>query len=124
MARIVQNLLLAVPQHYKGNPLGLVRMWAHECHRVWHDRLIFDVDREAYMNFMRAGIKDFTDMKEEAIFEEPLIYTSYVALCNGHEATYLPVAEMVQLKNVLEAKLEEYNEVVARMDLVLFDQAM
>jgi hypothetical protein len=64
MARIVQNLLLALPQHYKGNPLGLVRMWAHECHRVWHDRLIFDADRDAYMNFMRAGLKEFPDFKE------------------------------------------------------------
>jgi dynein heavy chain len=124
MARIVQNLLLALPQHYKGNPLGLVRMWAHECHRVWHDRLIFDADRDAYMNFMRAGLKEFPDFKEEAVFEEPLIYTSFVAMCQGHEATYLPVAEMSALKGVLEGKLEEYNEVVARMDLVLFDQAM
>jgi dynein heavy chain len=45
-------------------------------------------------------------------------------MCQGHEPTYLPVAEMAQLKTTLEAKLEEYNEVVARMDLVLFDQAM
>jgi len=79
-ARIVQNLLLAMPQHYKGNPLGIVRMWAHECHRVWHDRLIFDADREAYMGFLRNGIKEFGDFKEEAIFEEPLLYTSYVAM--------------------------------------------
>jgi len=95
MARIVQNLLLAVPTQYKGNTLGMVRMWAHECHRVWYDRLIFDADREAYMNFMRNGIKEFSDMKEETIFEEPLLYTSYVAMCNGHEPTYLPVAEMI-----------------------------
>ena len=40
-------------------------MWAHECHRVWYDRPIFDVDREAYMNFMRAGIKEFQEFKEE-----------------------------------------------------------
>jgi dynein heavy chain len=45
-------------------------------------------------------------------------------MCQGHEATYLPVADMLTLKGTLEAKLEEYNEVVARMDLVLFDQAM
>lgn len=63
-------------------------------------------------------------MKEEDIFAEPLIYTSFVAMCNGHEPTYLPVKEMVDLKGVLEAKLEEYNEMIARMDLVLFDQAM
>lgn len=124
MARIVQNLLLAKPHAYKGNPLGLIRMWAHECHRVWHDRLIFDADREAYMNFMKIGIKEFTDFKEEAIFEEPLIYTSFDAMCKGHEPTYLPIPEMSALKNVLEAKLEEYNDIVAKMDLVLFDQAM
>jgi dynein heavy chain len=124
MARIVQNLLLCQPQHYKGNPLGVIRMWAHECHRVWHDRLIFDVDREAYMGFMRNGLKEFGDFKEEAIFEQPLIYTSFVAMCAGHEPTYLPVAEMAKLKEVLEGKLEEYNEVVAKMDLVLFDEAM
>jgi len=106
-------MLLALPQHYKGSPLGIIRMWAHECHRTWHDRLIFDIDREAYMNFMRNGIKEFGDFKEEQIFEEPLLYTSYVAMCGGHEATYLPVTEMVALKGTLEAKLEEYNEVVA-----------
>lgn len=73
------------------------------------------------MGFMRNSIKEFGDFKEEAIFEEPLLYTSYVAMCQGHEATYLPVKEMADLKVTLEAKLEEYNEVVARMDLVLFD---
>lgn len=70
---------------------------------------------------MRNGIKEFTDFKEEEIFAEPLLYTSFVAMCNGHEPTYLPVMQMNDLKNVLEAKLEEYNEVVAKMDLVLFD---
>ena len=45
-------------------------------------------------------------------------------MCQGHEASYLPVAEMAALKSTLEAKLEEYNEVIAKMDLVLFDEAM
>jgi dynein heavy chain len=116
--------MLAQPAHYRGNPLGVVRLWAHECHRVWRDRLIFDVDVEAYMVFMRTAAKEFTDLKEEAIFEEPLLYTSYVAACSGHEAAYLPIQGMEHLKGVLEAKLEEYNEQVASMNLVLFDEAM
>jgi dynein heavy chain len=91
---------------------------------VWRDRLIFDVDREAYMTFMRTAAKEFGDLKEEAIFEEPLLYTSYVAACSGHEAAYLPIQGMEHLKGVLEAKLEEYNEQVASMNLVLFDEAM
>ena len=45
-ANIIENLLLAQPSTYKGNVLGMVRMWAHECHRVWKDRLIFPEDHE------------------------------------------------------------------------------
>jgi len=39
-SKIVQNLMLAQPNHYKGNPLAIVRLWVHECHRVWKDRFI------------------------------------------------------------------------------------
>lgn len=76
------------------------------------------------MGYMRAALKEFPDVKEEAVFETPLLYTSYVAACEGHEASYLPVNDMQKLKAVLEAKLEEYNEQVASMNLVLFDAAM
>lgn len=53
-----------------------------------------------------------------------MLYTSYVKACEGHEATYFPVDQMDKLKEVLEAKLEEYNENVGSMNLVLFDVAM
>jgi len=91
---------------------------------VWQDRLIYEEDRDVYMTYMKTAIKEFGDMKEEAIFEEPLLFTSYVTACEGHEAAYLPIKGMEHLKEVLEAKLEEYNEAVASMNLVLFDQAM
>ena len=104
-ANIVENLLLAQPSTYKGNVLGMVRMWAHECHRTWLDRLLFPEDREAYMNFMRQGMKEFpTDFKEEQIFAEPLIYTSFITACKGHEPNYQPIADMDELKNILERK--------------------
>ena len=54
----------------------------------------------------------------------PLLYASYVAVCEGHEATYFPTKCMDHLKDVLEAKLEKHNESVANMNLILFDTAM
>jgi len=123
-SKIVQNLCLAQPHLYKNNPLGIARMWAHECHRVWRDRLITEVDRDLYEGFMGNGMKEFPDMKPEEILAEPLLYTSYVLACEGHEANYVPIKDMEHLKGVLEAKLEEYNENVGSMNLVLFDQAM
>ena len=55
-SKIVQNMMLAVPQLYRGSPLGIVRMWAHECLRVFHDRLILEEDRTTFMGFMRNGM--------------------------------------------------------------------
>ena len=124
-ANIMENLLLSQASTYKGNVLGMVRMWAHECNRVWKDRLLFPEDHEAYMNFMRQGMKEFpTDFKEEQIFAEPLLYTSFITACKGHEPNYQAITEMDELKVVLEKKMDEYNETVAQMDLVLFSQAM
>jgi len=121
VAKIVQNLLLAQPASYKANPTGLVRMWAHECHRVWLDRLLFEEDIAAYMNYMKNGLKELADYKEETVFAAPLIYTSFIAACKGHEASYKPVDEMEDLRDILEGKLQEYNEAVSVMDLVLFN---
>jgi dynein heavy chain len=121
VAKIVQNLMLAQPASYKGNELGLVRMWAHECHRVWLDRLLFDEDINLYMNYMRNGLKELVDFKEETVFAQPLIYTSFIAMCKGHEASYKSCDDMDVLKDVLEAKLAEYNETVSVMELVLFN---
>jgi len=76
------------------------------------------------MGFMNNGMKEFSDFKAEEVHAEPLIYTSYVAACEGHEPSYMPIKGMDHLKGILEAKLEEYNEQIASMNLVLFDQAM
>jgi dynein heavy chain len=76
------------------------------------------------MNFMKAACKEFGDIKEEEILAEPLIYTSFVASCEGHDRTYMEIKGLDHLKEVLEGKLEEYNEQVQSMNLVLFTMAM
>ena len=47
-----------------------------------------------------------------------------MAMAKGFEPNYAPVEDMDSLRTVLEAKMEEYSEAVAQMDLVLFNQAM
>jgi dynein heavy chain len=51
---------------------------------------------------MANGIKEFPEMKSEEIFAEPLLYTSYVLACEGHESNYVPVKTMEGLKDILE----------------------
>jgi len=52
-----------------------------------------------------------------------MLFTSFVSACKGHEATYMQIIDMDDLKKVLEEKMAEYNENVASMDLVLFSIA-
>lgn len=110
--------------HYRGNDLALVRLWVHECMRIFHDRLIFDEDREMFLNFLKNGMKEFTDYKEEVLLETPLMYTAFVSAAEGHEKSYLPIKSLDHLRGVLEQKLADFNENVSSMNLVLFDQAM
>lgn len=98
----------------------MVRLWAHECYRVWWDRFIEEGDREVFLGFMKGACKNF-EFKEEQIFEEPNIHTSFITAAKGHEKTYIGIKDMEELRKVLEDKLAEYNENVAQMNLVLFD---
>jgi len=122
-SKIVQNILLSEPQLYRNQPENLYRLWLHECHRVYLDRLLFEEDVALYMKFVNEAGKKF-DIKEEQLYEEPLIYTSFVSACQGHEKSYRPIEDIEVLKKVLEDKLFEYNDTNAAMDLVLFQQAM
>jgi dynein heavy chain, axonemal len=122
-SKIVQNMLLAEPQLYRNQPEKLYRLWLHECNRVYLDRLIFEEDVTAYMKFVTDAGKKF-DIKEEQLFEQPIIYTSFVSASQGHEKAYLATDDIDVLKKVLEDKLFEYNDTNAAMELVLFQQAM
>lgn len=51
-----------------------------------------------YLNYIRNGLKELVDYKEEVVLAEPLIYTSFIAMCKGHEPSYKPVEEMDDLK--------------------------
>ena len=83
----------AQPLHYRGKAIDMVRLWVHECNRVYLDRLIFPEDRDLYKAFLKNALKHF-DQKEEDIMAEPMVYTSFVSKCEGHDAVYTPIRDM------------------------------
>lgn len=108
--KVIQNLLLIEPSPYARNPLGLCRMWVHECNRVYLDRLIMPEDVAKYEEFLGNAMKEFSEFKPEMMTAEPLVFTNFVSVAKGHEAAYLNVKDMDDLRNVLEEKLEQYND--------------
>jgi dynein heavy chain len=65
--KIIQNMLNCEASPYAGKPLELVRCWAHECNRVYLDRLILKEDVDKYNEFMGNAMKEFSDLKPAEI---------------------------------------------------------
>lgn len=61
-------------------------------------------------------IGDFQE--KDSPFIDPIIFTSFMG------EFYAPIDDIVELRRVMKEKLDEYNDVKAQMNLVLFDQAI
>lgn len=120
LTNIFQGMTLARSDYFV-QPLSLYRLWVHECERVFSDRLILESDIQVLKEMMGVTAKQFFNDMIEPMFQRPIIFTKFV---NTSDGAYLCVPDMPKLKQVLDMKMQEYNESNAMMDLVLFEQAM
>ena len=102
-----------------------MRLWIHECERVFSDRMTLISDIEKFDN-MRVTVtkKYFEDQDMEAIEARPISYNAFIQHDSQDNGAYCPVDSYEKLNKTLVDKLNEHNESNAVMDLVLFNQAM
>ena len=104
----------------------MVRLWTHECMRVFHDRLINQEDRNQFISLMikQLFLSFHFDWRKEEVFEnkeQPLIYCDF--LKKGLESSarvYEPVTDSKKLAKVISAYMMEET----KLNLVLFKDAM
>merc|ERR1719247_2877787 len=125
VSNIFQSLLNTNPAQFREGPTKFARVWVHEAKRVFADRLInASDDAELQAILEKVCGKHLQGISKDELFAEPLIFTSFCSMLGGNDKVYLPIKEMSSLKDVVEAKLKEYNESYAAMNLVLFDVAL
>ena len=124
LSNITQGICRTLPEFYT-NPADLVRLWIHECERVFSDRMTLISDIEKFDN-MRVTVtkKYFEDQDMEAIEARPISYNAFIQHDSQDNGAYCPVDTYEKLNKTLVDKLNEHNESNAVMDLVLFNQAM
>ena len=103
--------------------MTLARLWRHECFRVYSDRLIDEVDSDQFGEIMtRVTRNNFEELDQDELQASPLIFSNFAIPAASEEKVYYQIDTYEKLKKTLEAKLGEYNESNAKMDLVLFEQ--
>ena len=134
VAKVIQGVLMATRATVYTTE-GMIRLWVHECQRVFADRLIRSKsnDETKFRDILSAKMseclqKDWTSIMSDAL--EPKVGPVFCGLLTepGEDgvAVYEEVGEYKKLKSAVEDKLEYYNmePKFIPMDLALFKDAI
>jgi dynein heavy chain len=126
LTNVFQGLLTARVETIK-EPDNLIRMWVHECERIYGDRLVSPADLQNYRTLVGDMCKKaFPRFNLTKYFAqptpEPLVFAYFVESLDEKVYDQFPTPE--RLSEQLNLALREYNELNAVMDLVLFEDCM
>ena len=102
--------------------IDLVRLWIHENHRVFGDRLVSTEDKQLLNNMLEERVEqEFGFSHKDIYLQERIIFGDYM---NGIEVDpryYIMVSNTKELVEKIEGYLEDYNaESRHQMKLVMF----
>ena len=124
LSSVIQGMCRMTPEFFTSTS-NVVRLWVHECERVFLDRLVTESDRSKFSEIRTLLTKKYFEDQDAAVIEAlPRLFTSFVTFSADDEPVYTSITGMDALKKLLEQKLEEYNSGNPAMNLVLFDQAI
>ena len=129
MCKILQGLLQARPgKGGSDSKVGMLKLWTHECYRVFSDRLIDDKDRKFFQDTVDDLLQaDPFSSSLGAVFDNKVIaiYGDFMS-DPGPDQRYDEYADFSTVKAFCEGRLEEYNYEpgMVPMQLVLFRDAI
>jgi len=113
----------------------MLKLWSHECLRVFQDRLISQEDRDTFTELVKEVLQEkFKKEWKKLVAVEPLLFGSFVPCCHPNGDTsqkpyldvYCEIWDREMLRKICEAQLEDFNSVnhSKKMNLVLFMSAI
>uniref|UniRef100_A0A8C3PRY4 Dynein axonemal heavy chain 9 n=1 Tax=Calidris pygmaea TaxID=425635 RepID=A0A8C3PRY4_9CHAR len=122
-SNIFQGLLFSTPECLK-QPQDLLKLYLHESNRVYRDKMVEERDYSTFDKIQLELVKKFYEDIEETL-EQTKRMNVYCHFAKGiGEPGYRPVPTWEELNQILVEALDNYNEVNAAMNLVLFEDAM
>lgn len=106
-----------------GTSGDIVRLWLHETHRVFGDKLTDDKDIDSFTKMQTDIVKkSFEEIDESIVFDKPNIFCHFAGGIG--EPKYMPITDWGILTKLLQEAMVSYNDLISAMNLVLFEDAM
>jgi dynein heavy chain, axonemal len=133
VSKVFQGLSIANPKAIKKEE-ELIKLWAHECLRVFQDRLINVQDRDVFTDILKQMMKKhFKKDWNKLVLVEPLLFASFVPMIYPDDDRtkkpmhdlYCELSDRELLKQKADEFLNDYNQFHStQMDIVLFMAAI
>lgn len=118
MTRWVRGICEAIRPLESLDVEGLVRLWAHEALRLFHDRLVTDEERKwTNDNIDLVALKHFPNIDRDVSLQRPILYSNWLS------KDYLPV-DQEELREYTKARLKVFYEEELDVPLVLFNEVL
>eukprot|EP00058_Branchiostoma_floridae_P010281 XP_002595769.1 hypothetical protein BRAFLDRAFT_200305 [Branchiostoma floridae] len=122
LSNIFQGILFAANDCLK-TAADMCKLWLHEASRVYGDKLMDENDIDSFEKIkLEFAKKHFDDIEEEVLTKQPQIYCHFAAGIGEPKYAFVPGWD--HLNRILVEALDNYNEINAAMNLVLFGDAM
>ncbi|OAF67720.1 1-alpha DHC [Intoshia linei] len=105
------------------NKASILRLWRHECTRVFMDRLISN-DGKNVLNKLNEIVNINFEKESDFVLRDPCMYGYFLNNLNDTDTCYQDVNDHAAAKNVLIELLNDYNQINNKMNLVLFNDAI
>ena len=114
-------------QQYFDDSTAFIKLWCHECFRVFGDCLIDSEDRTSFLRLFKNQLNTALSTKWPALFKEDKEPTPHGAFVQeGPTYPYKEYPVFEELQKFLQTQLDDYNEMGYNvpMNLVLFREAV
>ena len=123
LSSVIAGMMQVVPAKVTDSPT-MIKLWYHECSRVFYDRLTDDEDRFWFNKFMSELVSKAFKKNWAEVAEGPVMFGSFLDL-SADTPVYEEMKDMAQLKHIMMEQLSDYNVTSTKpMDLVLFQFAV
>ncbi|KAI9104654.1 dynein heavy chain and region D6 of dynein motor-domain-containing protein [Phlyctochytrium arcticum] len=124
LAKVVLGVLSADAKTVT-SPNDIIRLWTHECVRVFQDRLVDNTDKTWFQNLVKQSMVEHIGVKySDVVTTEPLLYGDYLTP-GADPKVYTEIKDMKRLVKLAEEYLDDYNSTTTNpMRLVMFLDAI
>ncbi|KAJ8922597.1 hypothetical protein NQ315_007628 [Exocentrus adspersus] len=124
LSKVFQGLLMFIPETLTGVN-ELIRLWYHECCRVFQDRLVNDEDRQWFDSLLRDKIMEYYEVDPARALGTGVVLFGDFLDPTQDAAPYIQIHDFDKLTESVNFYLQEYNgQSTKPMKLVLFLDAI